>query len=335
MRIGQLVEVRSKEEILRTLDKKGRLEGLPFMPEMLEHCGKRFRVYRIAHKACDSVIINNSLQYKGRKMKGTVFLEGLRCNGASHGGCDAACLIFWKEAWLKALDTKEKPPLSNHFGPKPQKREVPICREEDLRAGTRSAESNTFICQATQLSAATSPLSPFDLRQYLEDYRSGNVGAWRMICSFIYVGYSALANAGLKLGRPLRLLYDLFARLIGGIPYPRKPGDIPLGKPTPAETLNLKPGEWVRVKSHKAILATLDHYGRNRGMYFVADQVPYCNRTFQIFKRVDQIIDEGSGHMIKMKTQLSSSRGPSARHAIPTFAYSAPGAPTPIGGKFG
>ena len=41
---GDWVEVRSKEEILRTLDKNGRLEDMPFMPQMFEYCGKRFRV---------------------------------------------------------------------------------------------------------------------------------------------------------------------------------------------------------------------------------------------------------------------------------------------------
>src|SRR5262245_7050350 len=36
--VGDWVEVRSKEEILRTLDKSGRLEGLPFMPQMFQYC---------------------------------------------------------------------------------------------------------------------------------------------------------------------------------------------------------------------------------------------------------------------------------------------------------
>ena len=35
LRKGDLVEVRSEEEILRTLDADGKLDGLPFMPEML------------------------------------------------------------------------------------------------------------------------------------------------------------------------------------------------------------------------------------------------------------------------------------------------------------
>ena len=43
-RAGEWVEVRAKEEILRTLDKSGRLEGLPFMPQMFKYCGQRVMV---------------------------------------------------------------------------------------------------------------------------------------------------------------------------------------------------------------------------------------------------------------------------------------------------
>ena len=34
LRAGDWVEVKSKKEILRTLDTKGQLEGMPFMPQM-------------------------------------------------------------------------------------------------------------------------------------------------------------------------------------------------------------------------------------------------------------------------------------------------------------
>ena len=53
--VGDWVEVRSKEEILSTLDQNGRLEGLPFMPQMFRYCGQRFQVYKRAHKTCDTV----------------------------------------------------------------------------------------------------------------------------------------------------------------------------------------------------------------------------------------------------------------------------------------
>src|SRR5262245_45015436 len=94
LRANEYVEVRSKEEILATLDEHGQLEGLPFMPEMFEFCGKQYRVFKRAHKTCDPP---NGLC--GRKMLRAVHLEGIRCTGAAHGGCQAQCLIFWKEAW--------------------------------------------------------------------------------------------------------------------------------------------------------------------------------------------------------------------------------------------
>src|SRR6266511_204449 len=96
LRVGELVGVRSVEEILGTLDQDGRLEALPFMPEMLKFCGRRFRVYKRADKACDRI------EFQGmRRMNDAVHLEGLRCDGEAHGGCQAGCLIHWKEAWLK------------------------------------------------------------------------------------------------------------------------------------------------------------------------------------------------------------------------------------------
>src|SRR5262245_4037270 len=98
LRTGDWVEVRTKDEILRTLDKHGRLEELPFMPQMFQYCGMRFQVYKRAHKACDTV---NTLE--NRRIDNAVHLE-LRCDGKAYGGCQAACLLFWKEAWLKPVN---------------------------------------------------------------------------------------------------------------------------------------------------------------------------------------------------------------------------------------
>ena len=95
-RPGDWVRVRSKEQILRTLDASSELDNLPFMPEMLRYCGKRFPVFASAHKTCDTVNKTG-----GRRMRNAVHLEGLRCDGAAHGGCQAQCLLFFKEAWLE------------------------------------------------------------------------------------------------------------------------------------------------------------------------------------------------------------------------------------------
>jgi hypothetical protein len=302
LRAGDWVEVRSKEEILKTLDRKGQIDGLPFMPQMFQYCGQRFRVYKRAHKTCDTV----TGEYKSRRMNRTVHLEGIRCDGQAYGGCDANCLIFWKEAWLKRTDLpagagrsveeKSLEGLGTSLG----------CREEDVWAGTKTSETQdsagpTYVCQVTQLIAATEPLSSRNVRQYFEDLASGNVGLARMIFGFTYMSYSRLINAAIGLGRPLRWLYDTFQRLWGGIPYPRRLGNIAVGSRTPSASLDLQPGEWVRVKSYKEILATLDVKNKNRGLYFDAEMVPFCGRTFRVLKRVKKILDEKTGQVTEFK----------------------------------
>ena len=181
------------------------------------------------------------------------------------------------------------------------------CREEDVWAGTKGrdswdAENPTYVCQATQVPAATRPLPWWDFRQYIEDYVSGNVELGRMARGFIYMGYNGLINSGLGLGWLLRLLYDVYQKLTGGIPYPRRLGKIPLGRGTPVgERLNLQPGEWVRVKSYREILQTLDVHNKNRGLYFDGEMVPYCGKTFRVLKRVKRIVNEKTGKLIEFK----------------------------------
>jgi hypothetical protein len=114
---GDWVEVLSKEDILRTLDKNGRLDGLPFMPQMFKYCGQRFRIYKRAYKTCDTV----SGHYTGRRLQDGFHLS-LRCDGQAYGGCQAGCLIFWKSAWLKPVDG----PAQVQYVPK----RVPSPREE-------------------------------------------------------------------------------------------------------------------------------------------------------------------------------------------------------------
>jgi len=288
------------EEILSTLDSRGQLEGLPFMPQMFQYCGQRFRVYKRAHKTCDTVN-----DYKGRRMNRAVHLEGIRCDGQAYRGCQAACLIFWKEAWLKPANGSTET-VSNVEDPGEGKRSTPGCSKQDVWAGTKTpATQNSadpiYVCQATELPAATAPLAWWDLRQYAEDFESGNVGLSRMACGFLYMGYRSLINAGIGLGRPLRWLYDHFQELRGGAPYPRRQGKIPLGTKTPSANLNLQPGDWVRVKSYDEILATLDAKNSNRGLYFDAEMVPFCGRSFRVLQRVARIVNEKTGRMMEFK----------------------------------
>ena len=160
LRAGDWVEVRSKEEILRTLDKNGRLEGLPFMPQMFEYCGKRFRVYKRAHKTCDTI---NPLLAVDLPME---FISNLRCDGKAYGGCQAACLIFWKAAWLKPVDVgeafRDSSPHNALLAPDLAVN-ANLCTEADVSNATstpdpEAKDGKRYICQATQLLLYTTPL---------------------------------------------------------------------------------------------------------------------------------------------------------------------------------
>ena len=97
LRPGDFVEVKSPVEILETLDDHGTLDRLPFMPEMAEYCGKRFRVAKRVVKTCCYGISSGMRKFSAEDV---VLLEGLRCSGGAHDGCQKACTIFWRQAWL-------------------------------------------------------------------------------------------------------------------------------------------------------------------------------------------------------------------------------------------
>lgn len=293
-RVGDWVEVRSKEEILDTLDGNGELDGMPFMPEMFAFCGKRFQVYKRAHKTCDTVF-----PIRGRRLHQTVHLE-TRCDGSAHDGCEASCLIFWKEAWLKPIGKKVSWPQL----PAPGASSTFRCTESVVRTRALSGEvgpERIYSCQATRLPYASSDLEWWDVRQYIEDYTSGNVGLWRIFCGGIYMLYYKISRAGLGLGPVMRWFYDKFHALWGGTPFPRKRGIIPAGEPTPTVKLDLKPGELVRVKSQSEILTTVGTNNGNRGLYFDAEEAFYCGKTYRVLKNVKRLIDERTGRILEMK----------------------------------
>src|SRR5215471_18037432 len=245
LRIGDWVEVRSKQEILETLDCRGRLDGMPFMPEMFAFCGQRFRIYKWAHKTCDY----STEPYTCRNLVDAVHLE-TRCGGEAHDGCQAACLLYWKLAWLKHLDRSVADSVSSANDRTGKVRETAKqtrpCNENDVWDNVREPGTDdatpTYVCQMTQIRSATTPLTWWDPRQYLKDYSSGNVTLGRMASGLVYWIFYSLSQAGIGVGRPMRWLYDLLCPLWGGSGVPRKAGLISDGLPTPTVNLNLQPG---------------------------------------------------------------------------------------------
>ena len=69
------------------------------MPEMIRHVDKHYRVSKRINKICWY-----SPESSFRRLPDTLFLEDLRCDGSAHGGCQAECRIYWKDAWVERVD---------------------------------------------------------------------------------------------------------------------------------------------------------------------------------------------------------------------------------------
>jgi hypothetical protein len=268
LRPGDLVELRPPDEISRTLDGDAARDHLPFMPEMLEFYGRRFRVARRAITLC--CYLPGRESRRGFQADNVVTLEGVRCSGGAHDGCPKACTIFWHEAWLKRADRDVAAP------------HVDLPGVEALRSRLKvSSGAATYFCQASELHKATHALSRWErVTRYVRGLRAGNFSILEMANSLaIYVLWTLR-----------RKLFDV---------YPR--GNC---KVTPAETLKLQPGEWVEVKPLKSILKTLDDRGLNKGLWFSPDMRLWCGRKTRVKSRLDKIIVDGSGKVRKLKNTV-------------------------------
>ena len=296
LKAGEWVLVRSKEEILATLDKNGRYEELPFMPQMFQYCGQKLRVAKRALKVCGTQHATVS-----GSMNDAVVFEDMRCDGQGFGDCQASCLFIWKVAWLKRADDTAAgtiPSLANGSG----------CTEADIWAASKVSPSAgevergpRYFCQATQMTAATKPLPFWSISQFIGDCSSGNQRVSTILGAIFFALYYRLAESGLGFGTPMRWLYDKIQGIRGKTPYVRRMGHIPLNGQTPTMQLDLQPGELVKIKSHGEILDTVNLNWMNRGMGFHPELVPFCGKTFPVKYRVRKIINEKTGHLIELK----------------------------------
>jgi hypothetical protein len=258
---GDLVEVRSAAEILATLDKKGTLENLPFMPEMLAFCGRQFRVSRNAFKTCVD-------DREMRNLNGTVFLEEVRCDGASHAGCNRGCLIFWKTAWLKRPGAEVAHPDNTAL------------TEADLTSLAHL--DGKFFCQSTEILNASHPLPWWDPKQYLWDFKYNRVSLLLFTRSFFIALYNKFAT---------RANWQPWGAVIGS----QTPGS------NGHQPLNLQPGEFVRVKPLSEIQATLDPEGKQQNLLFGAPMTKFCGQVLRVRDRVENIVLEATPRQRKIK----------------------------------
>lgn len=296
LKAGDWVEVRSEQEILCTLDQNGRLDGMPFMPEMLAFCERRFQIFKVAHKTCDSA------SQTTRRLQDTFHLA-TRCSGGAHGGCHAGCLLFWKGAWLRTIGSPDTLPstAAEHLSLTAQ----PTCTKDDLKAATQSqltGRSMRYHCQATELHTASTPLPWWDLRPYFEDVRSGNVTAWQQMLGVVRLTLIRAGALPFLVGRAFQLLYRALALFDEQKPFPFLSGSIPSGARTPTQSLGLARKDRVHVKLCGEIITTLDSTGRNRGLAFDPEQVPYIGQEHAVSHRIERIMDENSGQLVQINS---------------------------------
>ena len=268
LRAGDLVAVRALPEILKTLDAKGTLEDLPFMPEMIEYCGEHFRVLnRVVQTTIDAAFLalHNESFVREFRNNDVVILQGVRCSGASHDGCQRGCAIFWKEAWLEKVGDPNYVVKQDSLS---------VASDELLGILKPKTESGTYFCQSSEFLKATLHLSGKQrIQKCFSAVAAGNISAWRMLKRIL-----------------AWMWWKTHSKLIG--PHVRGTQE-----KTPTESLGLQPGEMVEVKSLPEIVATLNKHGRNRGLHFSGDQRPFCGGRYRVRSRAENIIAEGTGEM--------------------------------------
>src|SRR5438094_9078709 len=174
LRPGDFVEVKAPAEILQTLDAEGTLDQLPFMPEMVEFCGRRFQVSKRVVKTCYYTKAGSSGMRKFRT-DDVVLLDGLRCSGAEHDGCQKACMIFWREAWLRKVEDGVSTQETRRDSQSTLSH-IDSGGRAQLRARLKTPSGpETYFSQATELLKATTESSRWErFGKSLSDGRAAN-----------------------------------------------------------------------------------------------------------------------------------------------------------------
>jgi len=246
---GTTVKVKSLQEITATLDTDCSLEGIPFQAEMRKFCGKKL------------IIVDNidRIYIEGTGLAGikkVVLLDGARCTGEAHRGCQRRCLFLFKTDWITTEDTADD---SND--------------EPDIDLYAIKPGEELLPChgQSCVLNQAAGRLKYRHFRQYTRGIN------WPM-----FVFLSGI-NSRWYLGK---LKDSILGR--------KQPESAKKAKSAAQSSLDLKHGDIVEVKSKKEIFSTLNRRARNRGLAFVGSMIRYCGGRYCVLDNVRYLIDENT-----------------------------------------
>ena len=271
LRPGEVVAIRPLDEILATLDEKGAFEGLTFMPEMAALCGRTATVFRRIDK------LNDWVHGSGlRRVLDTVLLDELRCDGTGHDGCEANCHLRWKEAWLKRSSKRTGNQSADRRSMKTVETLYQIAKRHVADG------QSVYVCQSTDMASGTAPLSWGDPRHYVRDLSTGNIRLQPFV--------TGVAVA----------IFNAFQAKRGGTGFPEfRPA---AAKASPTESLGLRPGELVRVKSKQQIELTLNDKNRNRGLRFDREMLRYCGGEYRVRAVLSRVMLEATATLRDLTT---------------------------------
>lgn len=261
--VGDPVEIRSLKEIEATLDADGCLDGMPFMAEMRRFCGRNARVFRSVDKIYDYDRTKDM-----RDLKNCVVLTNVRCDGAMHGQCEAACFALWNVNWLRHT--------ADFVG-----RTHPVTAPAS-EPSLETYPGQRFSCQYTQLHSATRPLHPMNPLQDLRPLVAGNI-TW--LSFLVAVGTRA---------------FNFMQQVRRGVIFPvleqrKDPSAI-------IEECALAVGDLVTVRSAPEIAQTLNRHNKHKGLWFDRDMLKFCGQTYRVSASVTRLIDVTTGQMRTVKT---------------------------------
>jgi hypothetical protein len=99
LRPGDRVKVKSRDEIVETLNTRNRNRGLWFDREMLSFCGGSFRVLRIV-----GTLIEEKTGRLVKLKNSCVILDGVTATGERYRFNPQNDYILWREVWLRRVD---------------------------------------------------------------------------------------------------------------------------------------------------------------------------------------------------------------------------------------
>ena len=186
LRVGDLVEVLSAGEILAGSPTRPRARDSSFFhaPRCSSFVASACPCTEAAHKLCEIITGNGRMHW----MNNAVHLVGASCTGLAHGGCQAACSLYWKEAGYGEY------PVGAVRNPSLLSPLLARCASTRRQSNGRRRnnltrmEPNASRCQATEILRAAPGTDPFleCTEPCLVDLRSGNASVLAVTKSLLF-----------------------------------------------------------------------------------------------------------------------------------------------------